>query len=233
MKEKEIVKSLRTMKIIQLCVLLTLEIVFFFILVLHPALSKNLYTNPTLFGLCAITWILMIFSLICLFIDFWQMRSIAKEAHALNRVAYLDSLTGIPNRHGLDVVFLTYDTPESMATVGCFMVTLPNLKDINAKQGHQAGDLLIQNFASIFEAAGDEFGVVGRNGGNEFLLIINNCTDSVMNAFIEKLNGLVEKYNIEHTTVPLKLHYTYLLNVEEHAPSFIHLLTATYNKLHS
>lgn len=233
MKEKKFVKVFRTTKIIQLCLLLILELAFFIILVTHPALGKNIYNNPTLFLLCAITWVLMIFSLICLFLDFYQMRSFAKESHALNRVAYLDNLTGIPNRHGLDVVFQTYDTPESMATVGCFMVTIDNLKAINESLGHQTGDLLIQNFCSILEETGDGFGVVGRNGGNEFILVVNNCTDAIMKQFIKHLEKQISEYNTEHTVAPLQLKYTYILNVEEHAQAFTHLLTATYNKLHA
>ena len=233
MKEKKFVKIFRTTKIIQLCLLFILEISFFIILVTHPALGKNLYNNPTLFILSSITWILMIFSLICLFIDFYQMRRFAVESHALNRAAYLDNLTGIPNRHGLDVVFQTYDTPESMASVGCFMVTIDNLKTINESLGHQTGDLLIQNFCSIFEETGDSFGVVGRNGGNEFILVINNCTDVRMNQFIKNLETQITEYNAEHTVAPLQLNYTYILNSEEHAQAFTHLLTATYNKLHA
>lgn len=233
MKEKELVKTLRTAKVIQLCVLLILETIFFLILVMHPALGKNLYTDPTIFTLCSITWILMIFSLLCLFFDLCQLRGITREAHELNRAVYLDNLTGIPNRHGLDAVFMTYDTPQSLASVGCFMVTISNLKSINQEKGHRTGDLLLQSFSSIFEEVGDSYGVVGRNGGNDFLLVLNNCSEIVINEFIEKLNLKVTSYNQEHSLVPLDIRYAYLLNSDIHADSFIQLLTATHNKLHS
>ena len=107
MTEKKFVKVFRIAKIIQLCVLLILEILFFIILFCNPALSKELYSNSTLMFLCACTWILMLCILIFMLYDFFQLRLFAEESHALNRAAFLDNLTGIPNRHGLDVVFQT------------------------------------------------------------------------------------------------------------------------------
>ena len=233
MKEKKFVKVFRTIKIVELCVLLVLEGIFFIILMTNSTMSKELFSNRTLFTICVFTWILMIYNLLCLLYDFFQLRSFAEESHALNRAAYLDNLTGIPNRHGLDVVFQTYDTPESLANVGCFMVTIDNLKKINEAKGHQPGDMMIQHFCSIFEEAGDSFGVVGRNGGNEFVLVINNCTDETMNQFVNTLNEQIAEYNMEYTAAPLHIKYTYVLNSTEHADAFTQLLTATYNQLHA
>ena len=233
MTEKKFVKVFRIAKIIQLCVLLVLEVLFFIILFCNPTLSKELYSNSTLMFLCASTWILMLCILIFMLYDFFQLRLFAEESHALNRAAFLDNLTGIPNRHGLDVVFQTYDSPESLANVGCFMVTISNLKEINETLGHQAGDTLIQHFCSIFEEAGDSFGVVGRNGGNEYVLVINDCSDSRMEQFIKVLEGQLEEYNKDYIKAPISIQYAYVLNAEEHADAFTQLLTATYNKLHA
>lgn len=233
MQEKKFMKVFRAAKIIQLCLLLLLEVIFFLVLIFNPYMSKHIYDNSTLFTLCAITWGLMLFNLLCLLYDFWQLRSFTAESHALNRAAYLDNLTGIPNRHGLDIVFQTYDTPESMARVGCFMGTIENLKAINEVLGHSTGDLMIQHFCSIFEEVGDTFGVVGRNGGNEYVMVINNCTHDIMKKFIHALNEQIKEYNSEHTKAPISIRYTYILNEEEHAEAFTQLLTSTYNKLHS
>lgn len=233
MQEKKFVKSFRIAKIVQLCVLSLIGISFFLILVFNPALGKEIYENRTLFTLCAVAWLLMLISLGFTLYDFFRLRSFAEESHALNKVAYLDHLTGIPNRHGLDTVFQTYDSPESMASVGCFMVTIDNLKDSNETLGHKTGDLMIQHFCSIFEEIGDKFGVVGRNGGNEFVLVINHCTDENIQNFINTLNKQVDKHNEEYADAALKLKYAYVLNTDERAEAFTQLMTATYNKLHA
>ena len=64
MQEKKFVKSFRIAKIIQFCILLMIEIVFFIILLSHPSLSKTVYNNRPLFMLCSVIWVLMILHLL-------------------------------------------------------------------------------------------------------------------------------------------------------------------------
>lgn len=233
MAEKSFSKMFRMSKIIQFCIFVGLEILFFIVLFCNPSLSKQLYSNKTLLILCALFWILMVFMLLCFLCDFFHLRRFAEENHALNRAAYLDTLTGIPNRHGLDLFFQTYDTPESFSTVGCLLTTITNLKEINETRGHQSGDVIIQGFCSIFEQVGDAYGVVGRNSGNEYVLIVNNCTDTLMKQFIEDLNRHLIEYNRKNPESPICVKHAYILNSEMKAATFIQLLAATYNKLHA
>lgn len=233
MPEKKFMKTFRNIKIAQLCVLLILDIGAIVVLLANPGVGKRLFEDKVVFLLYCIIWALMVFGLLCLLYDFFKIKQFAVESHALNKVAYLDNLTGIPNRHGLDSVFKTYDTPESMTTVGCFMVTLANLKEINESKGHAAGDLMIQDFCNIFEEIGDTFGFVGRNGGNDYLMVMDDCSHEAMERFILALDKRVEAYNGTHTEAPIRIRHTYLLNTEEKAKAFTQLLTATYNKLHS
>jgi hypothetical protein len=134
-QKKKFVKTFRNTKTVQLILLLLLETAYVLVLTLNPALGTKLFEDRTLFILCTLSWILALFNLIWLLYDFYKLRTFAEESHALNRAAFLDHLTGIPNRHGLDVVFETYDSPESLAHVACYMVTITNLKEINQTMG--------------------------------------------------------------------------------------------------
>ena len=218
-QKKKFVKTFRNTKTVQLILLLLLETAYVLVLTLNPALGTKLFEDRTLFILCTLSWILALFNLIWLLYDFYKLRTFAEESHALNRAAFLDHLTGIPNRHGLDVVFETYDSPESLAHVACYMVTITNLKEINQTMGHVVGDQMLKDFSGILESVGDAFGVVGRNGGNEFL--------------IESLAQQLKEYNEEHSNAPIQIKYAYILNEEAHAEYFSTLLTETYNKLHA
>ena len=233
MSEKNFSKIFQISKIIQFCIFVGLEILFFVVLFCNPSLSKQLYSNKTLLILCALFWVFMVFMFLCFLCDFFHLKRFAVENHALNKAAYLDTLTGIPNRHGLDMVFQTYDTPESFSSVGCLLTTITNLKEINETRGHQSGDVTIQGFCSIFEKVGDAYGVVGRNSGNEYVLIINNCSDLRMKQFIEDLNHHLEEYNKDNSETPIRVKHAYILNSEMKAETFIQLLAATYNKLHA
>ncbi len=233
MLKKDFAKTFRFVKIIQLCTFVVIDFVFILMLIFHSEVGTQIYHNKTLFFLCTITWILMICSFLFLLYDLHTIKFFAVESHALNKIAYLDHLTGIPNRHGLDVVFKTYDTPKSMTQIGCFMCTIANLHNINDSMGHQVGDRMILDFCAIFEEVGDNFGFVGRNGGNEFLMVMDSCTHDTMQNFIDKLHKCITQYNVKHSYAPIHIRHTYLLNTEEHAQAFTQLLTATYNKLHS
>ena len=104
-QKKKFVKTFRNTKTVQLILLLLLETAYVLVLTLNPALGTKLFEDRTLFILCTLSWILALFNLIWLLYDFYKLRTFAEESHALNRAAFLDHLTGIPNRHGLDVVF--------------------------------------------------------------------------------------------------------------------------------
>ena len=192
-----------------------METAYVLVLTLNPALGTKLFEDRTLFILCTLSWILALFNLIWLLYDFYKLRTFAEESHALNRAAFLDHLTGIPNRHGLDVV------------------TITNLKEINQTMGHVVGDQMLKDFSGILESVGDAFGVVGRNGGNEFLMIVNHGSHDTMEYFIESLNQQLKEYNEEHSNAPIQIQYAYILNEEAHAEYFSTLLTETYNKLHA
>ena len=232
-QKKKFVKTFRNTKTVQLVLLLLLEATYVLVLTLNPALGTKLFEDRTLFILCTLSWILALFNLIWLLYDFYKLRTFAEESHALNRAAFLDHLTGIPNRHGLDVVFETYDSPESLAHVACYMVTITNLKEINQTMGHVVGDQMLKDFSGILESVGDTFGVVGRNGGNEFLMIVNHGSHDTMEYFIESLAQQLKEYNEEHSNAPIQIKYAYILNEEAHAEYFSTLLTETYNKLHA
>lgn len=232
MQEQKFVKVFRTAKIIQLCLLLGIEIFFFLVLTYNPNLARQIYSNRALFTLCGVTWILMIFNFLCLLFDFIKLRGFAAESHALKKAAYLDSLTGIPNRHSLDAIFQTYTTPESLSEVGCAMFSISNLKEVNEKKGHSYGDVLIRDFCNIFEEVGDSYGFVGRNGGNEYVAVLNDCKLDTMQRFHDTLTTRISLYNNDHSEVPLLLSSAYTLNCEEKVQTFSQLLTVTYNKLY-
>lgn len=233
MQEQRFVKIFRTAKIIQLCLLIGVELIFFMILTYRTDLSRQIYSNRALFSLCAITWVLMIFNLLCLLFDFSKLRSFASESHALKKAAYLDDLTGIPNRYSFDIISKNYTSAESLKEVCCAMYTIDNLKEINDSHGHITGDRIIRDFCNLFEEVGDPYGFVGRNGGNQFIALFDHCTKETLASFSEALSKRISLYNADYPETPIRLRSAYTLCSEEPAQSFNGLLTVTYSKLHN
>ncbi len=231
MTEKNMIQAFRRQKIIHFSLFLILEIVFFIVLIKNHPLRSSVFTNPALFTLCIITWLLFILILLSLLYDIYVLRDFSATSHELQQLAYLDNKTGIPNRTSLDIIFNSYTTEESLRNVGCCLFTISNLTELNEKVGREAGDQVIQSFCTILEEIGDQYGFVGRNGGNEFIMVINNCTNELMNRFYETLDNRLKIYNEENSRTPLLIKRAYALNSEESCPSFSRLLTVTYTKL--
>ncbi len=233
MKENKLLASYKKFKVVSLSVIVISALIFLGVLIFHPAMGKRVFENPTLFTLCLITWFILIFVFICFLGDFIILKSISVEAHDLSKEVFLDNLTGIPNRHGLDAVLKSYDPKDGLPGLGCCMVTIKNLVEINMKKGHSAGNTLIKDFCSLFEEIGDDYGVVGRNGGNDFVLLMPKANEGAMELFIARINLRVKEYNNAHPDSPIEVACAYVLNSVEGCENYPHLMTATYNKLHS
>ena len=84
----------------------------------------------------------------------------------LNRLASLDTLTGLRNRRGLDELI---DENADCAVMVC---DLDDFKQINDRYGHETGDLVLARFAEILREHTREADIAVRLGGDEFCVIL-------------------------------------------------------------
>ncbi|MBW4082160.1 bifunctional diguanylate cyclase/phosphodiesterase [Paenibacillus sp. S150] len=96
------------------------------------------------------------------------------DRHVLERMAYNDPLTQLPNRHGLERYFR--DEFFGGASGAVFFVDLDRFKSINDTLGHDIGDMLLQEVAVRLRCAIGMKGKVFRLGGDEFLIALPVCT---------------------------------------------------------
>ena len=92
----------------------------------------------------------------------------------IQRMAYHDSLTGLPNRKlfsdRLSIALVNARRNQKM--VGIAMLDLDNFKDVNDTLGHDAGDILLKATAERLSVALRKGDTVARFGGDEFVLIL-------------------------------------------------------------
>ena len=75
-------------------------------------------------------------------------------------------------------------------------VPLPdNLDEINQKHGRSSGNIALKDFSSVVERISAYYGFVGRNNGNEFLVIIDDCSAEKMGKFESELQKEIDFYN--------------------------------------
>lgn len=127
--------------------------------------------------------------------------SLQKESEAvINRLAFFDSLTELPNRRSLIESlpkFLDQAIQSGKMIAVCYL-DLDRFKDVNDTLGHAVGDSLLRTAAQRLQSALRKDDFVARLGGDEFALIISNLErmDSV---------AIVAQKIIERMTSPFKL----------------------------
>jgi diguanylate cyclase (GGDEF)-like protein len=111
----------------------------------------------------------------------------------LVKLASQDSLTGLPNRRRtaeLATVALDNATDtESPLTIA--IIDMDHFKIINDRCGHATGDFVLKEFARVGREALRDSDVLGRWGGEEFLLVMPGATLEVAQANLERIRTLV------------------------------------------
>ncbi len=222
--------NFKLFKLIQLILLILFGLMFFCYLSLDPLLRNNIYSNRNLLTICVFLWAFMLYSAVCLIGDFYQLQKAIIESHKLSQAAYIDSLTGLPNRNGCDVVIEKYSLKHDIGSMGCALIELSSIDRINLEKGRSRGDKYIHDFATVFEPIAVKFGFAGRNSGNEFLLIVDDCPQDKMEGFISQLNAAIDKYNEEKSDLPIEIKLGFILNANEGLNDFSALISKLYSE---
>jgi diguanylate cyclase (GGDEF)-like protein len=116
--------------------------------------------------------------LICLLIAF-RMSKPAEDLRQMYEelldLALKDSLTELLNRRGFDAAAAQVfaEARRLGQPISALMCDVDMLKALNDKYGHEAGDLALRTVAqTIRESIGDRDAVLGRPGGDEFLILL-------------------------------------------------------------
>lgn len=95
----------------------------------------------------------------------------------LTRKADLDYLTGVWNREGISrMISSSLDNSGGQAGALCFL-DLDNFKQINDRFGHTYGDEALCAIAQALKEGICDSDVVGRFGGDEFLIFMSGVAD--------------------------------------------------------
>lgn len=114
---------------------------------------------------------------------------------SLTRVAFSDALTGLPNRRAT-MQRLQEEVARATRTgraVALMVMDLDHFKSINDTRGHHVGDLVLRHAAETLGHAKREEDVLGRIGGEEFVLLLSDESAAAALATAERLRALLEQ----------------------------------------
>ncbi|MGY1842220.1 putative bifunctional diguanylate cyclase/phosphodiesterase [Modestobacter sp. SYSU DS0875] len=94
----------------------------------------------------------------------------------LERLAYTDYLTGLPNRARLMAALAGARSRAAGGEAACLLLLdLDGFKAVNDIAGHEAGDLLLVEVADRLRATVRDRDLVGRLGGDEFAVVVRGA----------------------------------------------------------
>ena len=131
---------------------------------------------------------------ICLFVYYFlngiEHMNAKKVREELEGLAYTDSLTGLMNRAKCTQYAFTLRVPY-----GVVNLDLDRLKKVNDTYGHLEGDKMIKAFADLLTRTFVDADLIGRTGGDEFMLIFENPKEGKCEESIKLLEEKLREYN--------------------------------------
>lgn len=118
---------------------------------------------------------------------------VARMNKQLEKKAYLDLHTGLPNKSRCEQFF--HDEQFINEPTAVMVYDLNNLKLANDTLGHIVGDQLILNFSNLLRGAVPSQDFVGRYGGDEFLVVIHEASAEKIAAINAKMAEAVSRFN--------------------------------------
>jgi len=133
-----------------------------------------------------------------------------RQKEKLEKRALYDPLTGVLNRHFLDVELHDWlkDAQTYQQFVGVIVLDIDYFKAYNDRYGHLFGDMVLQLLATgIRDFIRNQEAVIIRYGGDEFIVCLRHHTKLFIHDFIKALHGylLTLKLEQQNDSYPLKI----------------------------
>lgn len=96
----------------------------------------------------------------------------------LENMSNIDSLTGLLNKKAVTNAIKLRLKSDKVSTLALIMMDIDYFKDINDTYGHMFGDEVLLTVSQTLKNVVGDRGVIGRIGGDEFLLAVENIDTS-------------------------------------------------------
>lgn len=120
-----------------------------------------------------------------------------------SKITSMDALTGVSNRREYEYLVENRSRYQNKQVAG-IMIDVNNLKMINDKYMHHAGDMALIKLAEILKKSIRKDDFVARIGGDEFIIIFDINDNQTIAQIVKRIRDLIDEFN-EERTYPFQL----------------------------
>lgn len=127
------------------------------------------------------------------------LEELDRKNRELKELSITDGLTGLYNHRFLQERF-DFEFKRIRrygGALSCLLIDIDHFKKLNDTWGHQFGDTVIREIASIIKNSSREVDICGRYGGEEFV-VISNLEERHAMLYATKLRAAVENHLFDH-----------------------------------
>ena len=135
-----------------------------------------------------------------IFTDATDFKTVQRKIQRLQKLAWNDKLTSLPNRLYLEKYIKTcIDNFETFnRTFGLLFFDIDNFRDFNNKYGHDVGDVVLKTVSKSLLNLVENQDEIGRWGGEEFIGIFFVEDEEELSIKAEKMRSLVESSSLRY-----------------------------------
>ncbi|GLZ84735.1 GGDEF domain-containing protein [Metapseudomonas resinovorans] len=146
------------------------------------------------------------------------IRLMRRYQRSIAALATTDSLTGLPNRRGFELLAgqALQEARRERKPLAALLLDLDHFKMLNDTYGHQAGDQVLQGFAQNLRDGLRQSDIICRWGGEEFIILLKDTTSATAHQLAEKVRNEVAAQRYPFKGV--NLHVTTSIGLAEMHP---------------
>ena len=129
-----------------------------------------------------------------------EVEELRREVEAYRQESERDPLTGLLNRRGLDrrLAHLVEVARQTGVPLSVVFLDVDHFKKVNDTYGHEAGDVVLEAVARAVAGCVRSVDVVGRYGGEEFVVALRGLTEDEAVAVAERIRKTVADRRVVH-----------------------------------
>ncbi|MGP1666786.1 MAG: GGDEF domain-containing protein, partial [Rhodanobacter sp.] len=154
-----------------------------------------------------------------------RTRDLLAANRRLDELANIDGLTGIYNRRRFLELARAVREQASEHAVCMALFDLDRFKQINDSHGHQAGDAVIRGAVGLIRQHCRERDLVGRYGGEEFVLCLPDTDLAQAAEITERIRAALAAATINHDGRAIPVTASIGIAERSHGESFEHWLS--------